>query len=209
MFDIFRMLPTSKWFSPPQYDFIYLPVCHQSGFKASANCTEVDTVLVPARALQAPVCPYHKIIHLDKTGTYRVTSNCISPSEMVHRSWFVLPPVMEYYYKQQHTDYKTLPPFMAGCTFNMQASFDIVYPQEGAQISIPKEISGEKGRVVFTVQARDNSMKLFWSIDDVYMGETENIHQMAVNPAPGKHILTVVDENGESETRNFEIVAKE
>ncbi|MBS1747309.1 MAG: penicillin-binding protein 1C [Bacteroidetes bacterium] len=209
MFDIFRVLPTSKWFSPPQYDFMYLPVCHQSGFKAGDNCTDVDTMLVPARALQAPVCPYHKIIHLDKTGTYRVNSNCVSPSEMLHRSWFVLPPTMEYYYKQHHTDYATLPPFMAGCTFNMQSQLDIVYPQEGAQISIPKEFSGEKGRTVFTVQSRNNSIKLFWSIDDVYIGETENIHQMAVNPAPGKHTLTVVDENGDAETRNFEIVTSE
>lgn len=209
MFDIFRVLPTSKWFSPPQYDFMYLPVCHQSGFKAGDNCTDVDTVLVPARALQAPVCPYHKIIHLDKTGTYRVNSNCVSPSEMLHRSWFVLPPTMEFYYKQRHTDYKTLPPFMAGCSFNTQSPFEIVYPRDGAEISIPKEISGEKGRTIFTVQARDNSVKLFWSIDDVYIGETENIHQVAVNPAPGKHILTVVDENGNSETRNFEIVSKD
>jgi penicillin-binding protein 1C len=30
-----------------------------------------------------------------------------------------------------------------------------------------------------------------------------------VSPPPGKHTLTVVDENGESVTRNFEIVEKE
>jgi penicillin-binding protein 1C len=32
---------------------------------------------------------------------------------------------------------------------------------------------------------------------------------MAVNPSAGKHTLTVVDENGESVTKNFEIVEKE
>ena len=209
MFDIFRTLPTSQWFTPPQYDFMYLPVCHQSGFKAGPYCNDVDTMLVSVHAQQAPVCPYHKIIHLDKTATFRVTSNCESPSQMVHQSWFVLPPTMEYYYKQRHVDYKILPPFMNGCLNEMQSSFEIVYPQEGAKIYVPKEISGEKGRTVFNVTTRNNQTKLFWSIDDVYIGETENFHQMAVNPLPGKHTLTVVDENGESVTRNFEIVEKE
>jgi penicillin-binding protein 1C len=37
MFDIFRALPLSKWFSPPQYDFMYLPVCHQSGFQGGSE----------------------------------------------------------------------------------------------------------------------------------------------------------------------------
>lgn len=209
MFDIFRMLPTSKWFALPQYNFMYLPVCHQSGFKAGSYCTDVDTMLVSVHAQQAPVCPYHKIIHLDKTGTYRVTSNCVSPSEMLHQPWFVLPPTMEFYYRQRHAGYKTLPPFMSGCVNELQSSFEIVYPQEGAKISVPKEITGEKGRTVFTVTARNNQTKLFWSIDDVYIGETENFHQMAVNPSPGKHVLTVVDENGESASKTFEIVEKE
>jgi len=31
------------------------------------DCTDVDTMLVSVHAQQAPVCPYHKIIHLDKT----------------------------------------------------------------------------------------------------------------------------------------------
>ncbi|MEP6464718.1 MAG: penicillin-binding protein 1C [Parafilimonas sp.] len=209
MFDIFRTLPTSKWFDAPQYDFMYLPVCHQSGFKAGPYCTDVDTMLVSVHAQQAAVCPYHHIIHLDKTGKYRVTSNCESPSEMLHQSWFVLPPTIEYYYKQRHADYKSLPPFMNGCLNDKQSSFEIVYPQEGAKIFVPKEISGEKGRTVFNVTTGSDQTKLFWSIDNIYIGETENFHQMAVNPLPGKHTLTVVDENGESITRNFEIVEKE
>lgn len=209
MFDIFRILPTSKWFTPPQYDFMYLPVCRQSGFKAGASCADVDTMLVSVHAQQAPVCPYHRIIHLDKNGTYRVTSNCVSPSEMTHKSWFVLPPAMEYYYKQRNANYKALPPFMSGCISELQPAFDIVYPQEGAKIFIPKEISGEKGRTVFTVTTGSNQTKLFWHIDDAFIGTTENFHQMAVNPSAGNHVLTVVDENGEAVSKNFEIVEKE
>src|SRR4029078_12054976 len=114
-----------------------------------------------------------------------------------------------YYYRQRHAGYKSLASFKNGCINEAQSSFEIVYPQEGAKIFVPKEITGEKGRTVFTVTTRNDQTKLFWSLDDMYIGETENFHQMAVNPSAGKHTLTVVDENGESVTKNFEIVEKE
>ena len=115
---------------------------------------------------------------------------------------------MEYYYKQRHADYKSLPPFMNGCVMKIYRPFEIIYPQEGAKIFVPKEITGEKGRTIFTVTTRNNKSKLFWHLDDVYIGTTANFHQMAVDPSPGKHTLTVVDENGETVTRHFEIMQK-
>jgi penicillin-binding protein 1C len=209
MFDIFRLLPTSQWFQSPSSGFIYLPVCHQSGYKAGANCTDVDTIMVSANAKNAPLCPYHRIIHLDATGKYRVTSNCISPSQMQHQSWFILPPTVEYYYKQKHADYKTLPPFLSGCNNEMLKPLDIIYPEEDAKIYVPLEHTGERGKTVFTATERNSNAKLFWHLDDAFIGSTTQFHQMAVNPPSGKHVLTVIDENGESVTRHFEILQKE
>ena len=76
MFDIFRLLPASSWFEPPASDFTYLPVCHQSGFKAGSDCDDVDTMMVSVKGVNAPVCPYHRMVHLERTGTYRATSSC-------------------------------------------------------------------------------------------------------------------------------------
>lgn len=209
MFDIFRALPAANWFPPPAYGYMYMPVCRQSGYKAGPDCTDIDTILVSRHAINAPVCPYHRIIHLDKTGNYRVTESCVPPPEMQHVSWFVLPPTMEYYYKQRHADYHTLPPFMQGCANETIKPLDIIYPEEGARIYVPLEISGERGKTIFTATDRDKNAKLFWHIDETYIGVTSRFHQIAVYPSPGKHVLTVVDENGESITRNFEILEKE
>lgn len=209
LFDIFRLLPNAEWFQPPSSGFIYMPVCHESGFKAGPDCVKVDTIMVSENAKKATVCPYHRIIHLDKTGAYRVTENCMSPSEMQHQGWFILPPTIEYYYKQKHADYKTLPPFMPGCMNETVKTLDIIYPEEGSKIYVPLEISGERGKTVFTATHRNSNAKLFWHLDDEYIGTTTLFHQIAVSPVAGKHILTVVDENGESVTRNFEILNKE
>ncbi len=209
LFDIFRLLPSSNWFQPPASGYINMPVCRQSGYKAGPDCTDVDTILVSAHAVNAPICPYHRVIHLDRTGAYRVTANCVMPAEMVRQSWFVLPPTMEYYYKQKHTDYHTLPPFMPGCVNETIKPLEIVYPEEGARIYVPLELSGERGKTVFRAADRNTNAKLFWHLDDDYIGATVQFHQMGLNPLPGKHVLTIVDENGESVTRNFEILQKD
>jgi len=209
LFDIFRLLPAANWFEPPVSGFAYLPVCKNSGFKASADCKEVDTLLVSEHAKNAGTCPYCRKIHLDKTGIFRVNETCESPSSMIHTSWFILPPTIEYYYKQKHPEYKILPAYKTGCSEDAARILDIIYPDEDAKIYVPLEISGEKGRTVFTATHKKTNAKLFWHLDNDFVGTTENFHQMAMNPFPGKHVLTVVDENGNSVSRRFEILKKE
>ena len=143
MFDIFRLLPATPWFRPPGYDFTYLPVCHKSGYKAGADCNDVDTMLVSVNGTNAALCPFHRIIHLDHTGTFRVTEGCEAPSAMVHQSWFTLPPTMEFYYKAKHQDYQPLPSFMAGCATASGRQMELIYPESNARIYVPMEVTGE------------------------------------------------------------------
>jgi penicillin-binding protein 1C len=210
LFDIFRLLPNVSWFSKPKYNFSFVPVCRQSGYRANIDCPDVDTLLMPPNGIKVPLCVYHKIIHLDATGNYRVTEQCESPSAMLHKSWFILSPAMEYYYKQRNADYKILPPFKEGCAFAETGKvMEIIYPQPDAKIYVPLEVSGEKGKTVFSAAHRRNGAKIFWSLDDNFIGTTQNFHQIALNPAAGKHIITLVDENGLSVSRQFEILEKE
>ena len=210
LFDIFRLLPNVSWFPKPTYNFSYVPVCRLSGYRANIDCPDVDTLFMPPNGTKVPLCTYHKIIHLDATGNFRVTEDCESPSAMQHKSWFILTPAMEYYYKQRNADYKTLPPFKPGCAFAETGKvIEIIYPQPDAKIYVPLEISGEKGKTVFTAAHRRSGAKIFWSLDDEFVGTTQNFHQIALNPAPGKHIITLVDENGVSVSRQFEILEKE
>lgn len=209
LFDIFRLLPASPWFEPPAYDYAYLPVCHESGFKAGADCNNVDTVLISVKGKNAPLCPYHRLVHLDPTGTYRVNENCISPSSMLHKSWFVLPPGMEYYYRQRHQDYKALPAYMPGCNIEGSRQMELVYPEAQAKIYVPVEVTGQRGRTVFTAAHRNAQSKIFWHLDDNYIGTTIQFHQIGLNPPPGRHTITIVDEQGEMISREFDILEKE
>jgi penicillin-binding protein 1C len=206
LFDIFRLLPSSNWFEAPKQNFNYIKVCTKSGFKTSLDCATSENVMVYNKNNIAAVCPYCKKVNVDATKTYRVNETCEQPSNMLQESYFILPPTIEYYYKQKHPDYVLMPVYKPGCTTDDAKLLEIIYPVDEAKIFIPKEISGQKGNTIFTATHKNSAAKLFWHIDNEYVGTTEKFHQLSINPIVGKHQLTVVDGEGNSVSKHFEIV---
>jgi penicillin-binding protein 1C len=88
------------------------------------------------------------------------------------------------------------------------ASLSFVYPKENAQVYVPVEMSGSLGRVVFEAAHRNPQTRVFWHVDDEYQGETRDVHQMELAPPPGRHVLTLVDEAGETVRRTFSVLGK-
>jgi penicillin-binding protein 1C len=209
LFEIFRQLPVTRyWFAMPAAEMVRIGVCHESGYRAGDNCNHVDTMMVPKSGLKAPVCPFHQLIHLDGSGKWQVSSLCEIPGNMIHKPWFVLPPSMEYYYKSRNYEYKTLPPYRVDCAAVMQRPMDLIYPKDGSRIYVPLEADGTRGQMVCNAAHRQAGIKIFWHLDNTYIGQTKDYHQLALSPPPGKHTLTLVDSNGERLKISFEVLDK-
>ncbi len=209
LFELFRTLPPSQWFSTPFDDMQYINVCHKSGYRASPICEQADSMLVPLTGLRTSPCSFHQLINLDQSGKYRVSDACESPSSMQHISWFILPPAMEWYYKTHHADYKPLPAWRKDCKEQLTGGvMEMIYPRKSNTIYVPIELSGEKGKCVFEAAHRQQGVKIFWHLDESYIGTTTDFHQMELNPDKGKHKLVLVDENGERLEQFFEITDK-
>ncbi|MEZ4967623.1 MAG: penicillin-binding protein 1C [Saprospiraceae bacterium] len=211
LFEIFEQLPASGWFDPPYDDMLQMPVCRQSGFRAGEYC-EADTVRTAKSGLKAPQCPYHHLLHLDAGGQWQVSSDCESPSGMRHRPWFVLPPVEEYYFKSKNPWYTSPPPFRADCLGSQAAQgnnpMQLIYPRHPTQIYVPVDLDGTLSSTVFEVAHRVPDCEVFWHLDGTYLGSTKTFHQMALQPAIGQHLLTLVDKNGYRLEQRFEIIGK-
>jgi penicillin-binding protein 1C len=210
LFDIFKLLPNGKWFQTPKTKLKKIRVCRQSGYKAGEYCRDFIEELVSPAGERTILCPYHKLIHLDRTGSYRVTDACENPASMIHQSWFVLPPAMEYYYKIKNGDYKLLPPFMSGCGDEGGGYvMEMIYPKNNASIYVPVEFDGRRGKVVLNATHRNSGTKIYWHIDGEYIAATKDYHQLAISPPAGKHTLTLVDDKGERLTQTFIILDKD
>lgn len=209
LFDVFDRLPSSPWFDEPYDEMVPVAVCRQSGFRASEHSRDVDTVMVPESCLNTTACPYSKTVHLDQTGTYRVNSSCDQIENMQSAKWFVLSPIAERYYKAKNPSYKTLPPYKDECAGEAGLSpMDIIYPKRLSRIYIPLQMDGNLSKTIFEASHREDNSKIYWHLDDRYIGETENFHSIEVVPEPGKHVLTLVDQNGQRVSRSFEVLGK-
>jgi penicillin-binding protein 1C len=208
LFNIFSLLKSSPWFQLPFDEMEKVAICRKSGSRASDVCTEKDTIRIQRSGLRSEACPYHKMIHLDQSGGYRVNSHCENVNNMQHVSWFILPPAMEWYYKSKNPSYKVLPPYRSDCEIQGQGSMEIIYPKQFSKIYVPVEIDGSMGKTIFEVAHRRSDALIYWHLDGKYISSTRNIHQMGLTPDEGTHTLTLVDENGESLVEQFEILSK-
>ena len=161
-------------------------VCVQSGYLAGPECGETVSMQLPEAAMDSEPCPYHQ------------------------GGVFALPPTMEWYYRPHHPEYT--PPRAA------EKVMEFIYPQNGTTITIPGRRSGKgqegiaqasgdgEAGAVFRVAHRRQNATLWWHLDGTIVGETTLVHSLRLAPAPGKHILTVVDNEGECATVGFSVL---
>ncbi len=196
LFDVLDALPQSGWFQEPFDDMIELEICEQSGHRASVFCNETQKMLVPALGTRTGPCPYHQQIFLDQPERYRVNSECYSLENMVVKNWFVLPPVVEYYYSSVNPNYKSLPQYLDGCASSENGSMEFIHPKKNESILLPKDLGSKNQDVVLKLAHRQSDTTVFWYLDEVYVGKTENFHELILSMEPGEYMLTVVDGQG-------------
>ncbi|MGH2665933.1 penicillin-binding protein 1C [Flavobacterium sp.] len=205
LFDVFNLLPRKKWFDVPLLDLAEVEVCRLSGHLVQEDCPKIKQY-VPLKGKTTSICPYHKTVHVDKTGKYRVNSSCENVENIVTKKWFVLPPVMEWYYKNQHIEYLPLPPFRSDCQGTQTASMDFIYPKTNNKIYLTKDFNSETQPVILKIAHSQRETEVFWYVDNVYKGSTKTFHEMPITPSEGFHYITVVDESGYEIRKKIEIV---
>lgn len=203
LFDIFNYLPASSWFERPTGVFVDAEVCRQSGHLKGRFCAETDTILILPAGLRTDACPYHHLITLSADEKHRVYENCANTEPTLQKSWFTLPPVWEWYYKQHHPEYRPLPPFKAGCGEDTFQPMQFIYPPINAHIKLPKQLDGSRGFMTVELAHNDPNATLFWHLDDTYLTQTQDFHKISLQPAPGKHSLTAVDGEGNTVSTTF------
>ncbi len=194
LFDVFDVLPSADWFQKPLDEFTNVKVCADSGYLASLQCP-TKQVSVPNKKNVVKVCPYHKEIQLNNKG-FRVNSSCSDLTKTVSKSWFVLPPLMEFYFKKSNPTYQSLPALDRNCELSGSSPMQFIYPKNGSKIILAKNFKGQKNELVLQLAHTKPETKVFWYLDDMYVNQTTNFHEIGILPKKGKHVITALDALG-------------
>ncbi|MCD7971304.1 MAG: penicillin-binding protein 1C [Candidatus Azobacteroides sp.] len=205
MFDIFNLLPATPWFSPPYEEMTEGEICRASGHLKGRFCMEYDTLLIVPNGLRTRTCSYHIQVNVSEDERCRVYEECAGEDGMKQKSYFVLPPAWEWYYKQHHPEYVLLPPFKSSCPGGNDSPMQFIYPQGNTTIYLPKQLDGSPGEVIFELAHTQPDAEIYWHVDEEYITSTRYFHRLSLHPATGKHSVTVIDNSGNSLSVAIEI----
>ena len=204
LFELFGLLPSTSPFVMPYDDVLQIPVCSQSGYRAGPHCTPTDSLFIPITTKKTAPCPYHKLVHLTANGQYRTNIAQEPAGSILSKNFFVLPPVMEWYYRRFHPEYLPLPPLKPGME-HMESGplMDVIYPPLNTTVFVPRNLNGERSRIIISAVHRQESAAIHWHLNGHYLGKTYQSHEMEILPDSGRNTLTLIDEAGHRLTRNF------
>ena len=205
LFDVFDKLPNSTWFEKPFDEMQEVEICSKSGYRASTICQDKKLVFIQKSGLKTAGCPYHVLVNLDHTENYQVNTSCERFDNIKQQSWFVLPPLMAYYYKEKNPFYKSLPKFRNNCLGEVENSMKFIYPTASSSVFLPKDFDGEKNELILKVAHSNTSARLFWYLNNTYIGSTEETHEKAIRPEIGIYTITVLDDIGNEIRQKTEI----
>jgi len=196
MFRIFEVLDGAATFPMPVADMEMMRICKQSGMKASDICPDTELKPIAKSAGQTQNCQAHRYLYLDETGKYAVNASCYPVQNMVKKPWFILPPSQAWYYRKYNIDYIDPPELKPECQSMSDGMLEMIYPTGFTKVYVPIEIDGKPGKVIFEAAHRSPNTTVYWYLDDEYLGETTNSHQMGLYPPAGSHTLHLVDDQG-------------
>jgi penicillin-binding protein 1C len=213
LFALFDRLGASSWFPRPDESLKWVNVCAGDGYLAGDQCPSV-AIQIPRLAEPRQTSPHYRRLHLDASGQFRVHGDCESPGQMQARDWFVLPPAQAHFWKNHRSDYRPLPPWRPDCLarareLDGEAPMELLYPPAGGRLYLPVDLDGKRSRLLLQAVHHQSGARLFWHLNDKFLGETRQFHQQAVALDPGWQRLKLVDEQGYEVEVWFEVLGSE
>ena len=206
LFNVFDILPKSDWFLEPFEALVEEAICKKSGYLALPICKSIIK-RIPKNGERAKSCPYHKQITVDFSENFQVNSNCESVANMKTKTWFVLPPLMARYYQQKNATYNVLPNYRNDCNNLENNTMDFVFPTKyRSKISLTKGANNKINPLILKVTHTNVEAILYWYLNNIFIGNTNQYHEQAIIPGKGIHKITVIDNLGNEKKRFIEIL---
>lgn len=205
LFDILQTLPhkdSRSWFDKDEIDYKQITICKLSGFRATDACSEVDTIDVPYGMKPPQACDYHQFRYFSNDGNYQSCSRCWHLVGSSKKSVTIYPPDVAYYLRVKGQYIEKLANHYPLCpAFKADESLKIIYPNLDAKLFLPRDFDGKVQPVVCKAGHTGTGKRVFWYLNDVYLGETVEEHKIGVVFNEGWNTIKIIDEYGAEDSQ--------
>lgn len=206
MFDILNALPapTPELRPSPEADLTRVPVCPFSGERPTDACPGVRWVLAVRDAAPLRPCPYHRRLLVERDSGRRICPwKSYAPEEVTVRVFTVLPPLAAEFLGQPAL---TEPPPSEACgTPEAAPELRILSPLDGATYLPSADVRGGGGVPLRAVTPAPDG-RVFWFINDRFIGSTASGTVWIVRLPPGPATVVAVDSTGRSDRARLQVL---
>jgi penicillin-binding protein 1C len=207
LFKAFRLLPETQGFNRPPYGKkeSTIQVCGLSGKLASPLCQNTLSLKTHTVSHKYETCHFHQVVYLSPNGQM-MHENCPAKKGSLD-TLFVLPPEMGYYFKHHNAQYKELPEPDPDCP-PYSTPLKILYPQNRMKVFLPREHKEKKNQLIARAFKAAGNGRVYWYINDSFIEASHSgvEHKMSVILSKGTYTLTVIDQNGNSDSVTFDVL---
>ncbi len=208
MFRLFELLEEKEnsWFESPLQDIEPVTLCAETGFVAGEDCKSTISSWKPVHAPQLQTCPYHKKIFVSKSKGHQVCSLCWDREDVVEKVVLEYPPHVIEYLAESGKPIPEIPEHNPECeTRKITPYLQIVYPNNGAELFVPRDASGEHQKVLLKAAHNKPEAMIYWYLNDKFVTSTKGEHNITADIKAGEYILSLIDEFGNEKSVKFSI----
>lgn len=191
---IFRALPIKTIPDMPAAaeEMKEISVCAISGLPVTPWCTAQKTSTIPRYQYLNRICGIHYPAEADSNPVQK------PPKER----W----PLSPYLWNVSHTASPVLSELQTtlhAVTMSQSKPFEIVHPALNAEFILTHETNGDQ---IQLKTSWDHVNKLYWYLDEQYLGESNPFQPLQLRLTRGKHRLSCMTEQGETAVTQFQVI---
>jgi penicillin-binding protein 1C len=152
------------------------------------------------------MCAYHQPFQITNDGKNTVCSLCWHDTPHHQEVFLVYPPQVSKYLNLKGFAMQEIPPHKKNCPSASAANISIDYPQPGAIIFLPRDLDLRQQKLTPQLSGFHPETKIFWYLDDEFLGVTSGRENLPLLPDSGIHTLSLIDESGYTVSTSFEII---
>jgi len=206
LFKLFSKLPKDPqkvWFEKPE-ELKVVDICSETGMLAGTDCPTPEVKEAPADMKPLRLCAFHQRIFLSGDEEKQVCSLCWQGEEHKIESELIYPPDIVQHLRKRGQLVSSLPPHKTTCPARQgRDALQILYPQARSQLILPVDFGGVMQKLSMRAAHRESQRRIYWYLDERYLGETRNRHELAAEVEPGWHTLEIVDDIGQRTSQRF------
>lgn len=190
---------------------VKVQVCAASGLHPSPHCPTLIEAVKPSVSYVTRVCPYHKPYLVAKKTDRAVCSLCWhllpQPEDTAWSTRLIWPPSVRMQLEKSGRRPDMPPKHFERCPARKaDAPPEILYPQAGMRLFLPRDYSGKREKVIFQAAAQRQDVELSWHLNGEFLQRTRHHHQIEAALEKGWHELIVENEEGQFTRVHFEAV---